>query len=543
MCNSKKNNPLRTEQFTDLRDVIVKTAERYPDQTAFIRKEKESGVHTRITFAEYRQQIDALGTALTGIGLSGKKIALIGENSYFWLLAYYAVTNGVGIIVPLDKGLPPDEIENSLLQSGCSGIIYDETCAEKIEITRRRQICPLTHFISMHEFPSLLEYGAGQMQLGNDSYLKKEIQPDATCTLLFTSGTTSKAKAVELTHRNIASDVNFMFYAEPITCSDVNMAFLPFHHTFGCTGQLLFFSHGASTVFCDGLKYLQKNLKEYGVTTFFCVPLIIESMHKKIMAGMKRNGTDQKAMKMKRITKILQRVPIDIRRRVYREVIDAFGGKLRLLISGAAPIAPQIADDFNRFGIVTVQGYGLTETAPTLSVETPETIRSGSVGKALPGIEIRIDMPDEDGIGEIAVRGQNVMKGYYNQPEETKRVLRDGWFYTGDYGKLDSDGYLYITGRRKNVIVMQSGKKVYPEELEQLLYELPYVTEALVTGELRNHDLKIAAHLYCGENSTESLDYDLERLNRSLPAYKHIGTYYLHEAPFEKTSTGKIKRF
>ena len=333
------------------------------------------------------------------------------------------------------------------------------------------------------------------------------------------------------------------------------MAFLPFHHTLGCTGLLFFLSNGATTVFCDGLRYIAQNLKEYKVTVFFCVPLIIEAMHKKIMNAIEQQGKMKKVRFAQKLSKFLLKFGIDIRRKLFKEIIDNLGGAMRFVVSGAAAIDKQVALDFNSFGILTVQGYGLTETSPVLCAENWENIRTNSIGKPLPNVSMKIDNPNEEGIGEIIAKGPNVMKGYYNNKEATKEVLKKGWFHTGDLGKMDKDGYFYICGRKKNVIVLKNGKNVYPEELEILLSQLPYVSENIVFGVPKDDDLVLTTKIVYnkdyfkekyGEISEEDLKekiwIDIKNINSTLANYKHIKNLVISDEPMIKTTTNKVKR-
>ncbi len=551
---------MNNKEYNNMREIINDIAITYADKNAFILKNPDKS-YRNITFKEFADDIRSLGTALLKKGYKGKRIAVIGKNRYEWAVSYYAVVNGLGVVVPLDKGLPEQEIENSLALSGAEIIFFEEKNLDVMKRILEKKTTNLKTLICMDDieemdtFNKLLEIGKNEIKKGNNKYSKLKIDNNKTSIILFTSGTTSIAKAVELSHRNIASNVSGLNKRELVYDTDVDMAFLPFHHTLGCTGLLFFLSNGATTVFCDGLRYIAQNLKEYQVSVFFCVPLIIESMHKKIMNTIEQQGKMKKVRFAQKLSKFLLKFGIDIRRKLFKEIIDNLGGAMRFVVSGAAAIDKQVALDFNSFGILTVQGYGLTETSPVLCAENWEFIRTNSIGKPLPNVNMKIDNPNEEGIGEIIAKGPNIMKGYYNNKEATKEVLKKGWFHTGDLGRMDKDGYFYVCGRKKNVIVLKNGKNVYPEELEILLSQLPYVAENIVFGIPKDDDLVLTTKIVYnedyvkekyGEISEEELKdkiwLDIKEINSTLSNYKHIKHLVISSEPMIKTTTNKIKR-
>ena len=376
------------------------------------------------------------------------------------------------------------------------------------------------------------------------------------CILLFTSGTTSKSKAVMLSHKNIASNIYSMTKSEDIRSTDTNIAFLPFHHTFGSTGILMFLSRGATNVFCDGLRHIQKNLVEYQVSTFVCVPLLIESIYKKIWQEIEKTGQTKKVKFGMKLSKFLLKFGIDIRAKLFKQIIDKLGGKIRSVIRCASGLDPKVAEGFRAFGISVVQGYGLTETSPVLAAESAEAYKAGSTGLPMPDVEIKIDNPNESGIGEIIAKGPNIMLGYYENEEETNKVLKDGWFYTGDLGYIDNEGFLFITGRQKNVIVLKNGKNIYPEEIETLINNLPYVEESMVYGKEKDDDLIASVKIvynkdymnsHYPEKSEEEIKNiiweDIKKINKTMPNYKHIKNLIITDEEMIKTTTAKIKRF
>ena len=547
-------------EYDNIKEIINNAIEKYPDNNAFIIKNKKKE-YEYITYKKMGEDINGLGTKLIGKGLKGKRIAIIGKNRYEWMLSYVTVINGVGIAVPLDKGLPDSEIEYSLEKSKADAIIFESTYIEIINKIKEKNKT-LKEFICMDKEEGfdyifdLIVDGKKLVDDGNKEYIDSEIDSNAMSIILFTSGTTSASKAVMLSHKNIASNIYGLTVSEDIRSTDTNMAFLPFHHTFGSTGTLLFLSHGATNVFCDGLRYIQKNLVEYKVSTFVCVPLLIESIYKKIWQEVEKTGQTKKVNFGMKLSNFLLKFKIDIRRKLFKQIYDKLGGEIRSVISGASALDPKVSDGFKSLGIEVYQGYGLTETSPVLIAECPKAIKSGSIGLPLPGVEIKIDNPNEEGIGEIIAKGPNVMLGYYENEEETNKVLKDGWFYTGDLGRQDEEGFIFITGRKKNVIVLKNGKNVYPEELEILIGNLPYVSESMVFGKEKNDDLVVSAKIvynkeYMKEKYPEKTEKDIEsfiwedikKINSNIPTYKHIKNIIVTDEEMIKTTTAKVKRF
>ena len=539
-------------EFQDLREIMDFVADKYGKNTAFIYKTPDRKNKVEITYRKFRDDMDSIGAYLISKGLKGKRIVVIGPNSYAWLAAYYGIVINVGVVVPLDKGLPEEEIINSLIKCKADAIVYDESLKLDFEKICKTDGITVETLIPMSEI--------SQEALVEHAKLVKQYKPEfkvidkhAVDIILFTSGTSADAKAAQLTQRNIASTIAAMRKVEPIYEDDVEMILLPLHHSFGNQGVLMFISNGATNVFCSGLKYVQKELKEYGVTAFFCVPLIIESMINKVLKTAEKEGKLEKLEMGRKISKALMKVGIDVRRKLFKDVIDGLGGKLRFLISGAAALDPKILEYTTDFGILTVQGYGLTETAPTIASESYFFRRPGSVGHAMPGVEVKINNPDEDGIGELYARGPNIMKGYLDDEEANKEVFVDGWFNTGDLARIDEDEYIFLTGRKKNVIVLKNGKNIYPEEIEVLIDKIPYVVENVVMGEEEGDDYRLVAHVvYDPENDAlkgKSLDEiqaivdaDIEKINDEMPKFKRVKQTYLRTEEFEKTTTQKIKR-
>ena len=552
------------KEYLTVKEYIRDAVKKFADKDAFIlkSKEKEEVKYKHISFKTFGEEVEKLGTGLIDLGLQNKRVAIIGHNSYSWVKSYSSVICGVGIVVPLDKGLQKDEIEMSLKRAQADAIIFENTYLSTIEEIKKNGKTQVKHFIAMEKeegytcIKELEEKGEILLKKDDRRFRKYKPVPEELASIIFTSGTTSMAKAVMLSNKNIASNMYDLMCAEKILSTDVNLLFLPLHHTFGSTQMLLFFANGATTVFCDGLRHIQENLKEYKVTTFVCVPLMLEVMYKNIWKAIEKQGKTKLMKSILNVSNFLRVFKIDLRRKLFKQIIDQFGGKLRFIISGAAAINKEVAKGFNDFGIFTIQGYGLTETSPVLTGESELHIRYGSVGLPLPSVQIKIENKNEEGIGEIVAKGPNVMLGYYEMEEETKKVLKDGWFYTGDLGYLDKDGFLFITGRKKNVIVLKNGKNVYPEELEQVITKLPYVSEVMVFGKEKDDDLVVSAKIVYDkdyvkvnypEKNEEELKAifwkDIKEINKTMPTYKYIKNLLISDEPMVKTTTAKIKRF
>lgn len=553
----------------NLRDMMNYAADTYKGDTAFIikHKQKKEVSYEYIPFEKFRDDVNGFGTAMLQKGWQGKRIAVIGKNRYEWMLGYFASQCGLGLCVPLDRGLPYEELESSLQRSRADVLIFDPDQLSIVEELKKKNSCNVTEFISMDplegydDVRAMTESGFKALESGYKDYLSLPIDPMAVSLILFTSGTTSMAKAVQLSQHNLTSNVYAMLTCEDIRHGDIAMAFLPYHHTFGAIAQLDMIAGGVVTTYCDGLKYLQKNIVEYKVTIFVCVPLLVESIYKKIMATVKKQGLEKKVAFGLKLTKALLKVGIDVRRKVFKQILDQLGGNLRFVISGAAAIDPEALEGFINFGIMAVQGYGMTESSPVLAAENHWQRKTGSIGRAMPGVELAIDNPNEEGIGELIGRGPNIMLGYYENPEATEEVLKDGWLHTGDLASVDEDGYIFLHGRKKNVIVLKNGKNIYPEELEVLIANLPYAEENMVFGQPRHEDsderdLALCAKIvynkdYMKEHyGTEDLSEiekiikkDIDAINEELPVYKQMLRIIVTDEPMIKTTTGKVKRF
>jgi long-chain acyl-CoA synthetase len=554
----------------DLKEMLNSSAALFGERPAFLVKKEKGGAYSEIRYAQFKQNVDALGTKLHQLGLADQKIAVIGENCYEWAVSYFAVVNGTGIAVPLDKELTKDEIHNLLKTADCKAVFYTNTYKgffEDFEIPFKINMGALGSpelLLSTNElsWQKLLSEGELLVKNGDKSFIDAVIDPEAMKIILFTSGTTDTAKGVMLCHRNIASDIMATCGIVDIRSDDRNLSILPIHHTFECSlGITLFLYRGASIAFCEGLKYIAKNMVEAQATVLIGVPLIFESIYDKIWKQAEKQGKAKLLKKVISVNHTLKAIGLDMNKKLFKDIHAKFGGKLRMIITGAAAIDPNVCRGFEDFGFKTLQGFGLTECSPLVAgcPDFGNTYKkAGSVGPAIPGCELKIIDKDEDGIGEIITKGPNVMMGYYNLPEKTAEVIKDGWFYTGDLGFLDQEGWLYITGRKKNVIVTKTGKNIYPEEVEYYINRNRYIEESLVHGveDEENDDTTVSAQIRpaydviyeeFGKDFDDDSVYTLikkmvSEINEKLPIYKRVRKFSVRKEDFERTTTKKIKR-
>lgn len=544
--------------FENIKQIVYDVVKKYPNNKAFIVKNKENDkvTYRNICFTELLEEVNNFGAGLYKLGLKDKKIAIISKNRYEWALSYISILLGNMIAVPLDKGLTEIEIENSIERSKPDAIIFDNRISEHIlkmkeNINVKQYICmdKNENFISIEE---IIKLGKEAREKGFKEFDEAQIDSDKLSVLCFTSGTSAKSKIVMLSQKNIASDIVAMHATEDFRSTDVNLAFLPLHHTFGSTGILYLLSYGAATAFPDGLRYISQNLKEYQVSVFIGVPLLIEAMYKKIMKEVENQGKTKIVNIAKKVTNI---APFT-KRKVFKSIIDQLGGKLRLIISGAAGLDKDVWKAFNEMGIKIIQGYGLTEASPVVAAENFKYGKQGSIGFPLKGVKVKIFDKNELGIGELAVQGPNVMLGYFDDEEANKEIFRDGWLLTGDLAYIDKEGFIFITGRKKNVIVLKNGKNVYPEEIETLINKIPIVKESMVFGMPKDDDVMVSVKVqydeeYVKENYPNESQKELEKIlwekikeiNHTMPTYKYIKNLILTKEEFIKTTTAKIKRF
>ena len=569
MASNRKyrNANYTTRTITDLKDMIDSSAALYGDAPAYLVKNVPGGSYIPKSYNELKSDIDAFGTALLDLGMKGKHIAVIGETRYEWVVADLAVINGVGVAVPLDKELPVSELANLAQRAHLSAIVFSAK-VEKRLMEAIDGLEGIEYMISMdaehstEEILSMKELiGTGKklIRKGNHYYLNTEVDPEAMSILLFTSGTTGLAKGVMLSSKNIVSNVMNMSQYVHIEQGDISLSVLPIHHTYEFTcNQMTVLYQGGTLAICEGLKHVVKNMNECHANIIVAVPELFEVMYKRIWRQAEKSGRADKLEKGLQLAKTLRRFNIKSMRRLFKDVHNAFGGHMQLFIAGAAPVDPEIIENFNLMGINTFQGYGLTESSPIVAVHRDRYHHGSSVGPALPETEIRIENPDEDGVGEIVSKSPSVMLGYYENPEATAEVLVDGWLYTGDYGYLDEENFLHVTGRKKNVIVTQNGKNIFPEEVEYYLMKSDFIKEVMVTGEQdeKSRNLVVTAHIVpdrealrqagsaLSEQETRKLfKKEIDRANAQMPPYKRVKRFELRDEEFEKTSTMKIKRF
>ncbi len=523
--------------YENIREIVEHSSVLYSDRIAFRVKHKNGKdfYYDDITYLRMRKEVEALSTYFLDNDYNNKKIVITGKNSYEWMVVFLASLCVNSVIVPIDRMLPENEFSDQLIRADGSVVFHDNTFDKFFEANPK-----YNHINTESAGFSLLLKGNA-----SDEYKNIVIDNKKTSILLFTSGTTSQSKAVMLSQKNITSNIYAMSVWEKFEATDVNMALLPFHHTFGMTQMVLFLSYGMCNVFCEGLR-LAKCLNEYHVSMLVCVPRIADEIKNTIYSKLKiknKLGTVKFALK---VTSILKRLGIDVRRKIFKEIHKGLGGSLRMMIVGAAAASPEILDFFNGIGVLTVQGYGLTETSPCIAAENHTHRRENSVGCPIPGVDVKIVNPDENGIGEIAVKGENVMNGYYQNDEANESVFHDGYFYTGDMGYLDKDNYLFITGRKKNVIVLSNGKNIFPEELEALICECEAVRECLVFTSPDNSNILSAKIVYKRDLDMEfakkEIDEHMKNINNKVVHYKQIRNYEITDIEFEKTTTLKIKR-
>ena len=556
-------------KMSNYREILEYAGKNYSNNIAYKYKQKPEDKNTKIIEKKYSQvvkDVKALSTALLDLGFKGKRIALIGENRYEWVISYLAVTCGGMIIAPLDKALPNKEITSLLKRSEVDAVIYEEKHEELFKKLKEDKDIKLNTLICINKneedkeiinFQKLLEKGRKLIKEKSKLYDDVKINSDEMSIMLFTSGTTSNAKIVMLSQNNVCSNMYAYQTHFRIRQDDTLLSFLPIHHTFECSITILYgFYSGATVAFCDGLRYIQANLKEYQVSIFVAVPLVLETMYKKIMKAIDEQGKTKLINTMTKISNGLLKVHIDIRKKVFKQIIDNFGGKLRMVLYGAASLDKDTIIGLNNFGINSIQGYGLTETSPVLTAEAENKHRPGSIGYPLDNVEIKIDNPDKDGVGEILAKGPNIMLGYYKDEKKTKEAFKDGWFKTGDYGYIDKDGFIFMTGRKNDIIVLRNGKNVYPQEIEFLISKLPYVAECMVfSREASKTDTLLMAKIVYNKEVMEK-DYpdktkedyekiiwnDIKEINKTLPTFKHIKKIIVTDEPMIKTTTQKVKR-
>ncbi len=524
-----KSYPLYTlPQITDLKDMLAQRAEATPDGIAFSYKEKDKTVYK--TFKEFEDDVNALGTYIYSKGYRNAHIAVIGSNSYEWIVSFLAIANGGNVAVPIDKNLSAEKVEQLIRQSDCTAAFVAKKCLCLVKDIDNLDV------YSTHDIYDFIYAGADMIADGNNDFLEHVIDPEKLGAIFFTSGTTGNSKGVMLSHKNMASDINSAVRNfEP---SGGTLAVLPFHHTFGLiTAVFMVIHYGYSTHINSSLKQLQNDLKTVKPQTFFVVPLFVETFYKSVLTSARKTGKAKLLERAAKISNPLLKAGIDIRKLVFQSVKEAFGGNLEYVICGGAALDPNLVEAFRTWGVEILNGYGITECSPVVSVNRNHYHCDGSVGQVLDGISVKIAEDDE-----ILVKGDNVMMGYYKDEASTQLVLNDGWYSTGDLGRLDENGFLFITGRKKNLIILSNGENVSPEEIEAQILRDEAVAEAVVYEVKGSLAIQIfPEEEYLGNQSY--FDELIKKYNKTQPQFMHIRTLTLRDEEFEKNSTKKILRF
>jgi len=570
-----KNKGFEPSNYKTIKEVFVNSREKYANNTFILEKFNPKENFKEITYKEFCDDVIALGTALTNkYNLKDERVVIIGETTYNWYVSYMAMLIGVGIAVPTDKELPANEIENVINRSRATAVIYSSKKKEVIKKVEDR-LPGVKYFIEMNSdeklsgrnvgFNTILNEGKEIISDGDNSFMEIEIDPEEFKVLLFTSGTTSNSKGVMLCNKNLAENINAVSAAVKLSENDRLFSVLPIHHTYESTiGFLEPFSVGCSIAVCQGLKYIVPNLKETKPTALLAVPLLIENLYKKINATIEKSGKAGLVNSMIHVTNALKSVGVDIKKKVFAEIYENLGGNLKYIVSAAAPIDAKVGKWVQDIGIIFLQGYGLTETAPIAALTPENEPKVGSAGKAVICAELKIDNPNENGEGEILIKSETLMLGYYEDEEATNEVIKidengERWFHSGDVGYLDQDEFLYITGRSKNVIVTQNGKNIYPEEIELMLGKVSEIKECMVYGkEVEGQkELVISVKVIPNyEDIEEKYGKDLneeeirniiwekiKEVNHKLTSYKAIKNLEIKKDEFVKTTTMKIKRY
>lgn len=567
----KKNQPYPATNYKTIKEVFINSMNLYADNTVIAQKPGHKEPYRNYTYREFGEDVVALGSKLRNLLPKNPKVLIIGETTYQWYVSYMALLCGLGIAVPVDKELPDNELQGLIIRSNASAVIYSTKKKDSIKKIENN-IKNVKFFIQMDSdepinnrdvgMNYIIKEGKEIIDSGDTSFMDIEIDPEEFKMLIFTSGTTSKSKGVMICNRNLAENINAVSEYVRIYPTDRLLSILPLHHTYESTiGFLVPFANGAAVYICEGLKYIVPNMKEAKPTVMLTVPLLVENLYKKINETIKKSKKENIVSSMIHITNMLKVINVDIKRKVFKEILDNLGGSLRIIVSAAAPIDSKIAKWIEDIGIKFIQGYGLTETAPIAAL-TPEymPLKYESTGIAIKDTDIKLRNINENGEGEILIKGPTVMLGYYEDEETTKEVLQDGYFASGDIGKIDEEGFIFITGRCKNVIVTQNGKNIYPEEIEILLSDIEEISECMVYGkkeEKNNKELIITAKIIPNKAKIEEKygkdlsDAEIEKIiwkkvkevNKKLTNYKAVKKIEIKNDEFEKTSTMKIKRY
>ncbi len=557
---------LKKGQLKSLKDIILKKCDEYQDKIAFLEKNKDTKEFENITYKKLQEDVIALSTALSiKYNLLDEKIAIIGENSYNWYMSYMAITTGTGIVVPLDKELPENEIKNLVDRSKAKCIIYSNKKKDVID-NLKDKLPKDTLYISMNNKPyegelclnDIIEEGKKLIEGGEKWYYNQVIDPNEFRVLIFTSGTTSTSKGVMLCHRNIISNLDGATDILRVDTDDRFFSVLPMHHIYEMIVTCMYaIANGSSVAICEGLKYISKDIRAVSPTVLVCVPLLVEHVCKRISKTLEETKKQKLVSTLVQVTNGLNKFGINLKRKVFAEIHKSLGGRLKYILVSAAPIEKSLIEQIEGYGYTVFQGYGLTETASIVTGTREETRKAGTVGQPC-NCEVKIDLEEGQEEGEILVKGNNVMLGYYEDKKSTDEVIVDGWFHTGDLGHFDNDNNLVITGRCKNVIVTNNGKKIFPEELENEINKIDMVKESMVYGEGEGTNMSVCAIVTLDEEDIKAFYGDvrpddktikekiwegIKKVNNKMVPYKAIKNLKIRAKDFEKTTTLKIKRF
>ena len=555
--------------ITDIKDLLVSSTELYGDNVAYLQKWDKRGEYEPITYKETLADVNGIGTWMMDKGLTGKRAAVIGPNCYQWCSTYLAVTGGIGCIVPLDKELSAEELKNQIQRSKVSAVVFDskhQDVFKSIKADGDTDLEVLVNFDTDEEsdgvyaWKQMKEEGKKLVEAGNLDYVNAEVDNEVMSILIFTSGTMGKPKGVMLSQRNVCAELMIAPTTFDLRQDDIYLSFLPLHHTYECTCCFLMALYkGSAVAFCQGLTYITKNLKEVRPTMMLGVPALYEKLYQRIWKGVRKQGKEKTLQRAIKINNVTKKFHVDLGATFFKDIRDVFGGRMRTLICGGAKIDPQILDGLREFGFNALQGYGLTEAAPMGAFNPQDAPNSRSIGVPFPGQDIKAIDVDEEGIGEICIKGPNIMLGYYEDPEETAKVLdEDGWFHTGDLGYVDIDGYAYLTGRAKNVIVTTKGKNVYPEEIEYQLNLINFVEESFVfeNPETAGVDTQIVASVkidqeemaellgpdFTDEDVMREIWKEVDKINEEAPVYRRIKKVILRKTDFIHNTSSKLMR-
>ena len=556
----KKIRYFKTYEIEDLKDMLEKTANKNGKKIAFKLKDN-NGKIIKKTYIEFKNDVESLATKLIDLGLKNERIAVMGKNSYKWAISYLASTI-IGVVVPIDKEASKENIKDFLNTSNSKAIIADDKYLNEIfefkdRLKNETLLIDMKNTSKYMNIADLIKEGQELILDGNEEYKNITINPDEMKILLFTSGTTGNSKAVMLSHKNICSNIVSIASIVKVDNLTSVLSILPLHHTYECTiGYLLVIYGGGKISYCEGLRYITKNIQEFKPTFILCVPLLLENVYKKVTKTLKTSLPEKYT---KDESKMIDNLPFYLKAIVKRKVKKSLGGNIKTFIVGAAAIKPELVEAFFKLGIKVLQGYGLTECSPLVAGNNDFYYKAASCGMPIPNVEYKIDNPNDEGIGEIIVKGPNVMLGYYENKEATDKVLKEGWFHTGDLGYIDEERFLYISGRSKNMILTKNGENIYPEEIENILNDNELIEESLVIGASNGKDdVQVKAKIfpnidaikeYLGkkfptkEEISKTLNEVVKKANEKLPNFKHIKSFKIMDEDFERTTTNKVKRF